>query len=42
MPVKTLVGLAAFSIAFYFLPTFLGESFSSLARELAMLARSMS
>ncbi len=29
MPVKTLVGLATLSIAFYFLPAFLGESFSN-------------
>lgn len=41
MPVKTLVGLATLSIAFYFLPTFLGESFSQLSRDLLGLVHSM-
>ncbi len=41
MPIKTLVGLAAISISFYFLPAFLGESFSELSRNLIGLVRSM-
>ena len=41
MPVKTLVGLASLSIAFYFLPAFLGESFLELSRNLMGLVRSM-
>jgi len=41
MPVKTLVGLAGLSIAFYFLPAFLGQSFFELSRELMALVRSM-
>lgn len=41
MPVKTLVGLAGLSIAFYFLPTFLGESFFQLSRDLMGLVHHM-
>jgi flagellar biosynthesis protein FliR len=41
MPVKTLVGLASLSLALYFLPTFLGQSFLDLARDLMNLVRSM-
>jgi len=41
MPVKTLVGLAGLSIAFYFLPAFLGQSFLELSRDLMGLVRSM-
>jgi flagellar biosynthetic protein FliR len=41
MPVKTLVGLATLSIAFYFLPMFLGPSFTQLSRDLMGLVHSM-
>jgi flagellar biosynthetic protein FliR len=41
MPVKTLVGLAAMSIAFYFLPAFLGASFLQLSRDLMGLVHGM-
>jgi len=41
MPVKTLVGLAALSVAFYFLPAFLGQSFLELSRDLMGLVHSM-
>ncbi len=41
MPVKTLVGLATLSIAFYFLPTFLDESFLQLSRDLIGLVHGM-
>jgi flagellar biosynthetic protein FliR len=41
MPVKTLVGLAALSIAFYFLPSFLGTSFLQLSRDLMDLVHGM-
>lgn len=41
MPVKTLVGLAALSIAFFFLPTFLGTSFIQLSRDLMGLVHGM-
>ena len=41
MPVKTLVGLASLSIALYFLPAFLGQSFLELSRDLMGLVRGM-
>jgi flagellar biosynthetic protein FliR len=41
LPLKTLVGLASLSIAFYFLPAFLGESFLHLSHDLIGLVRSM-
>jgi len=41
MPVKTLIGLAALSIAFYFLPAFLGTSFLQLSRDLMGLVHGM-
>jgi len=41
MPVKTLVGLVALSIAFYFLPAFLGASFLQLSRDLMGLVHGM-
>jgi len=41
MPVKTLVGLASLSIAFYFLPAFLGESFIRLSRDLIGVVHGM-
>jgi flagellar biosynthetic protein FliR len=41
MPVKTLVGLAALSIAFYFLPAFLGTSFLQLSHDLMDLVHGM-
>jgi flagellar biosynthesis protein FliR len=41
MPAKTLIGLATLSIAFYFLPTLLGESFLQLSHDLLSLARGM-
>jgi flagellar biosynthetic protein FliR len=41
MPVKTLVGLAALSIAFYFLPAFLGDAFTRLAHELTAVTRGL-
>ena len=37
MPVKTLVGLAAMSISFYFLPAYLGELFLQLSQQLTGL-----
>jgi flagellar biosynthesis protein FliR len=41
MPVKTLVGLATLSIAFYFLPTFLDASFLQMSRDLIGLVHGM-
>ncbi len=41
MPIKTLVGLAALSVAFYFLPAFLGESFAQLSRDMIGIVHSM-
>jgi len=41
MPVKTLVGLATLSIAFYFLPTFLGGAFVQLSHDLMGLVHGM-
>ena len=41
IPAKTLVGLASLSVAFYFLPSFLGESFLQLSRDLISLVRVM-
>jgi flagellar biosynthesis protein FliR len=41
MPVKTLVGLATLSIAFYFLPTFLGSAFVQLSHDLAGLVHGL-
>jgi flagellar biosynthetic protein FliR len=41
MPAKTLIGLAALSIAFYFLPTFLGESFAQLSKQIGGMVHSL-
>ncbi len=41
MPLKTLVGFTCLSFSFYFLPQFLGKSFTQLYRDLFALMRAM-